>query len=105
MIDRLTKAESLQGMFGNKEELQVAARSYRGRVSRPSQSKAQVWRAQIAELTGRARAAGEEGALAGLALRRPPRKGRRSSEEPEARAVVADGRQRSAQEEEEGVEF
>jgi hypothetical protein len=105
MIDRLTKAESLQGMFGNKEELQVAARSYRGRVSRPSQSKAQVWRAQIAELTGRARAAGEEGALAGLALRRPPRKGRRSSEEPEARTAVADGRQRSAQEEEEAVEF
>jgi hypothetical protein len=89
MIDRLTKAESLQGMFGNHEEIKVAARAYPGLVARPSQNKAQAWRAQIATLTGRALAAGEEGARAGMELRRPPQKGDRSHDQFQRRESVA----------------
>jgi hypothetical protein len=89
MIDRLTKAESLQGMFGNHEEIKVAARSYPGLVARPSQNKAQAWRAQIATLTGRALAAGEEGVLTGAELRRPPQKGNRSHDKFQRRESMA----------------
>jgi hypothetical protein len=100
MIDRLTKADSLRGMVGNKEELRTAARAYPRLVSRPSQSKAQAWRAQIAALTGRAPAEEAGGGPAELA-RRPLRRGHPSTEETEEPQSSADRRQRSSQEEEE----
>jgi hypothetical protein len=75
-IDRRTTVEAFKSMVKNKRELVSAARSYGSLVSRPSASKADAWRARIAEVTGSASRSAETSEAPSAGRRKPPRRGR-----------------------------
>src|SRR5262245_23026521 len=101
MIDRLTEAESLKSMLRNKRDLQATSRAFASLVARPSESKAEVWRAQIAALKG---TGAEEEGPAGAPRRRATRRGSPAAERTEEQESPPARRRRSS-EESESFEF
>jgi hypothetical protein len=89
-IDRLTEVESLKAMFRRKTSLTSAQQAFTRMITRPSETKAQIWLAQIEALK-----AGSSGsAAAETERRRAPRKGTAQAEETEEREPTGPERRR-----------